>query len=65
MFLYVGTLDDVVNGEQLVQFLSGFDKPLSILRETQDHRFGNIDCVTDLINKEERVQNCSQTRPEK
>jgi predicted esterase YcpF (UPF0227 family) len=50
MFLYVGTLDNVVNGEQLVQFLSGFDNPPSIHREAQDHRFGNISCVVDLIS---------------
>jgi predicted esterase YcpF (UPF0227 family) len=55
MFLYVGTLDDVVNGEQLLQFLSGFDNPPVIHREAQDHRFGNISCVADCINKEERI----------
>jgi predicted esterase YcpF (UPF0227 family) len=49
MFLYLGTLDDVVDGEMLIQFLSRFHEPLQVVREEQDHRFGDLSCVVERI----------------
>jgi predicted esterase YcpF (UPF0227 family) len=49
MFLYVGTLDDVVDGGLLIQFLAGFNRPLRVIPEAQDHRFSDISCVAENI----------------
>lgn len=54
MFIYTGILDEVVNTEDVVNFLASYGYPLNMIRENQDHRFADISCVVSKIQHIEK-----------
>lgn len=51
LYVYLGNKDEILDFTELESKIKKFDKPYSIVRENQDHRFSNLDLVIKQIKE--------------